>query len=90
MISEQGFTEVHKGTNVELKVEGEVSVEINYRCWFSATKALYPMNVWTSVVKGKNLQQIIERQKKEYEKQYLKVEVVNVFVDMEAVSKFCN
>lgn len=91
MQSEKGFTRVAQDFNLEMKVEWEeIPVEINYRCWFSKTQAFYPMNVWSSVVKGQDLKETIDYHKKEYEKQYEKVETVDVFVDMDTVAKFCS
>lgn len=72
--------QVNKSTEIEINDESFIDVEVNYRCYFSPTQAFYPMEVSGEIYKGNSLQQFIDEFKKDYEKNYEKVEVVEVFV----------
>ena len=72
-------------TESEYRVDNdddEIDVEIDYRCFFAPNMALYPMTVMRSVYKGCSLQEAIQESKANYEKDYIKVEVVNVRIDI--------
>jgi len=73
-----------KITNENYIVEDdrEIDVEIDYRCFFTEKQAFAPMEVMTSIYKGHTLFDAIEEGKKSYEKDYLKVEVMEVRADI--------
>ncbi|MFI1771016.1 hypothetical protein [Thalassobellus citreus] len=56
----------------------EIAVEVDYRCFFTEKKAFAPMTTYNSITHGNTLQDVIKEGKKEYEKQYLKVEIMQV------------
>lgn len=60
----------------------DIDVEITFRCWFSEHHAMYPMTVETSICSGDSLQKIVADSKKDYEKSYLKVELVSIMADI--------
>lgn len=67
----------------EVKNENEeIDIEIDYRCFFAPGMAFYPMTVTRSIYNGCTLQEAIDESKKRYERQYEKVEVVNVRIDI--------
>ena len=73
-----------KTTNENYIVEDdrEIDVEIDYRCFMDDTNALAPMTRWTSIYKGTDLHKAVEDGKKDYEKDYKKVEVMEVRIDI--------
>lgn len=60
----------------------EMDIEVDYRCFFAPNKAFAPMTLWTSIHEGTSLQKEIARGKESYEKDYEKVEVMEVRVDL--------
>lgn len=60
----------------------EIDVEVNYRCFFAPNKSFYPMNCIGSIYKGRTLEDFKQECKKDYEKQYEKVEIVDVFIGL--------
>lgn len=71
--------------DIEITDDRQVDVTVNYRCWLSPTHALYPMDVLGSIYKGHSLSDFKKRHLKSYKKDYERVEVVDVFVDMDAL-----
>ena len=65
--------------NIEPKEEA-IGVAVNYRCWFSPTKAFYPMDILGEIWPGYSLEEFKQEHKRSYEKDYLKVEIVDVFL----------
>ena len=70
--------------NLVITDDRDVSVEIHYRCWISEKVCLYPMDVLTSIYEGESLSACKERHLKDYQKDYKRVEIGAVFVDMAA------
>lgn len=64
----------------------EVTVEVSYRCFFTETKAFYPMTVLGSIHNHCSLQKFISDGLNNYKKDYLKVEVVKVEIDEEELN----
>ena len=62
--------------------DDEIDIEIDYRCFFAPNMALYPMTVMRSIYNGCSLQEAIHESKGSYEKDYIKVEVVNVRINI--------
>lgn len=60
----------------------EIDVQVNYRCFFSENMAFYPMDRSGSIYKGQSLQDFINEGLESYSKDYQKVEVVDVFIDI--------
>ena len=59
----------------------EIDIEIDYKCHFGS-KAFSPMTIYTSIHEGTSLQKEIREGKARYEKDYEKVEVIEVRVDL--------
>lgn len=71
--------------DTEIKIdnpETEIDVHVTYRCWMNEHAAMYPMKVEGSIFQNCSLQEFISDGKKDYEKSYIKVDVVKVEVDM--------
>ncbi|MCT4151318.1 hypothetical protein HZP59_08745 [Elizabethkingia anophelis] len=60
----------------------EIDVEVHYRCFINEFTALYPMEVSGTIYKGYSLEDFKNESKKNYEKDYMKVEIVDVFIDL--------
>jgi hypothetical protein len=60
----------------------EIDVCVHYKCYVNDLVAFSPMDVTGSIYKGYSLSDFKERHKKSYEKDYKRVEVVAVFVDL--------
>lgn len=60
----------------------EIDVEVNYRCFFTDHYALYPMCVSGSIYKGRTLSQFKQEGYDRYCKDYQKVEIVDVLIDL--------
>lgn len=58
----------------------ELEVEVDYRCFFTEQQAFAPTTVSGSIHHKHTLQDFIKQGKKNYEKQYQKVEVIEVRV----------
>lgn len=60
----------------------EVECDLTFRCYFSEKPplAMYPMKVSGSIYKGQTLQEFIEESKRDYEKDYIKVELVETYL----------
>lgn len=73
-----------KKTNENYTIEDdrEIDVEIDYRCFFSPTQAYAPMTLYSSIYKGNDLENQVADGKTSYEKQYQKVEVMEVRIDI--------
>ena len=56
----------------------EIEVEVDYRCFFTKNQAFAPITVSDSIHHGHSLQDLIKEGKKGYEKDYLKVEIMQV------------
>ncbi len=73
---------IKKDTEVIIKdLDKEVDVEVDYRCFITVSKAFAPMTVSGSINKKESLQDFIALSKKRYEKDYYKVEVMEVRID---------
>lgn len=72
---------VDKNINIEILDDKEFDVEVYYRCFISKKVALYPMTIMGSIYKGQTLQQFIRNGFTEYQKEYEKVEIVEVYLD---------
>ena len=68
--------------NYIVKDDKEIDVEIDYRCFFTETKSFAPMEVYTSIYKGHSLFDAIDQSKKMYERDYLRVEVIEARIDI--------
>ncbi len=62
--------------------EEEIAIELDFRCYFATHLAFYPMEVTASIYSGLSLQSAIKECKESYEKDYLKVQIVNVRIDL--------
>lgn len=60
----------------------EIDIEIDYRCFFAPGMAFFPMTATRSIYNGCTLQEAIAESKRRYERQYEKVEAVNVRMDI--------
>ena len=72
---------VPNNLEIELKEKEqtvELEVEVDYRCFITENKAFAPMTVSASIYDGQTLQEFIKEAKKSYEKEYLKVEIMQV------------
>lgn len=65
---------------VDPSLANEIEVEVDYRCFFAENQAFAPMTVSGSIHHEYSLQDFIKKGKKEYEKDYIKVEIMQVRV----------
>ena len=69
--------------NLEVEIKDkeqdvQLEVEVDYRCFFTENKAFSPMTRKSTIHEGLTLQECIEEGKKNYESEYLKVEIMQV------------
>ena len=72
----------------DLQIEdenNEIDVEVNYRCFINESVSLYPMTVYGAIYKGLSLQEFKDEHLKNYEKEYSKVEIIEVYVDLSEI-----
>lgn len=77
------MTKVPLDFDFEVVEDIEIDVEVNYRCWFSPTRCFYPMAVSGSICKGEKLSDFKRDGLEDYNKDYQKVEVVDVFIGID-------
>ena len=84
MKSERNFSEVTNELKLEQIVENEeIDIELVFRCFISENQSLFPMTVWSSIGCGETLDEVKERHKIKYERNYKKVVLEHIFVDLE-------
>jgi hypothetical protein len=84
--SERKFPEVTNELKLEQLVENEqIDVELVFRCFISESQSIFPMTVWSSIGCGETLDEVKERHQLEYEKNYSKVVLEHIFVDLDKV-----
>lgn len=84
MKSERQFPEVSNELKLEQIVENEeIDIELVFRCFISETQSLFPMTVWSSIGCGETLDEKKEQHQLDYEKDYKKVVLEHIFVDLE-------
>ncbi len=84
MKSERNFSEVTNELKLEQIVENEeIAIELVFRCFISESQSIFPMTVWSSIGCGETLEEKKEYHQLEYEKDYKKVVLEHIFVDLE-------
>lgn len=61
-----------------MKIQPNTMAVIDFRCWITDKRALFPMDVTVNVDSQKELDAQIKESKEEYEKDYMKVDFVKV------------
>jgi len=68
--------------NYTVEDDREIDVEIDYRCFMDEHNAMAPMTRWGSIHKGHDLESEVADGKKSYERDYKKVEIMEVRIDV--------
>jgi hypothetical protein len=84
--TDRKFPEVTNELKLEQLVENEkIDIELVFRCFISESKSIFPITVWSSIGCGETLDEVKERHQLEYEKNYSKVVLEHIFVDLDKV-----
>lgn len=62
----------------------DADVEIDYRCYMDEVNSIAPMTLWDTLHESNDLNTIVARGKESYLRDYVKVEVMEIRVDIKS------